>query len=127
MRSYELMFIVVPTITDEDLDKLIAQMEGVVKTTGGEVLSADRLGKRKLAYRIARFEEGLYILLNIKGDGEMTKELERRLKVTDSVIRYITVRVDETLKRVEKAKAARLKKVRKRSPGTQPEASAPAI
>ena len=127
MRSYELMFIVVPTITDEDLDKLIAQMEGVVKTTGGEVLSADRLGKRKLAYRIAGFEEGVYVLLNIKGDGEMTKELERRLKVTDSVIRYITVRVDETLKRVEKAKAARLKKVRKRSPGTQPEASAPAI
>jgi small subunit ribosomal protein S6 len=57
----------------------------------------------------------------------MIKELERRLKVTDSVIRFVTVRVDEVSKRVEKAKAARLKKARKRSPGTQPEATAPAI
>lgn len=127
MRSYELMFIVVPTVTDEDLDKLVAQMEGAVSTAGGEVLSTDRLGKRKLAYRIARFEEGFYILLNIRGTGEMIKELERRLKVTDSVIRYVTVRVDEVSKRVEKVKAARLKKARKRSPGTQPEATAPAI
>ena len=127
MRSYELMFIVVPTVTDEELDKLVAQMEGAVTTAGGEVLSADRLGKRKLAYRIARFEEGIYILLNIRGTGEMIKELERRLKVTDSVIRFVTVRVDEALKRVEKAKAARLKKARKRSPGPQPETAAPAI
>ncbi len=127
MRSYELMFIVVPTATDEDLDKLVAQMEGAVSTAGGEVLSTDRMGKRKLAYRIARFEEGFYILLNIRGTGEMIKELERRLKVTDSVIRFVTVRVDEVSKRVEKAKAARLKKARKRSPGTQPEAAAPAI
>jgi len=127
MRSYELMFIVNPTVTDEEIDKLVAQMEGAVTTAGGEVLSTDRLGKRKLAYRIARFEEGFYVLLNIRGTGEMIKELERRLKVTDSVIRFVTVRVDEVLKRVEKSKAARLKKARKRSPGTQPEAAAPAI
>jgi small subunit ribosomal protein S6 len=127
MRSYELMFIVVPTVTDEDLDKLVAQMEGAVSAAGGEVVSTDRMGKRKLAYRIARFEEGFYILLNIKSSGEMIKELERRLKVTDSVIRFVTVRVDEVSRRVEKAKAARLKKSRKRSPGTQPEAAAPAI
>ena len=127
MRSYEVMFIVIPTVSDEELDKLVAQMEGAVTAAGGEVLSADRLGKRKLAYRIARCEEGFYILLNIRGTGEMVKELERRLKVTDSVIRFVTVRVDEALKRVEKAKAARLKKARKRSPGAQPEATAPAI
>jgi small subunit ribosomal protein S6 len=127
MRCYELMFIVIPTITDEDFDKLIAQMEGVVKTTGGEIQSVDRLGKKKLAYRISRFEEGQYVLFNIKGNGEMVKELERRLKVTDSVMRYVTVRVDGALKRVDKVKAARLKKARRRSPGTQPEAAAPAI
>ena len=127
MRSYELMFIVIPTVTDEDLDKLVAQMEGAVSTAGGEVTSTDRMGKRKLAYRIARFEEGVYVLLRIQGTGEMIKELERRLKVTDSVIRFVTVRVDEASRRVEKAKAARLKKSRKRSPGTQPEAAAPAI
>lgn len=127
MRSYELMFIVVPTATDEDLEKLIAQMEGVVKMADGEVVSTERMGRRKLAYRITRFEEGFYVLLNIKGSGEMIRELERRLRVTDTVIRYITVRVDETAKRVEKAKAARLKKARKKSSGTQPEAAAPAI
>lgn len=127
MRSYELMFIVIPTITDEDLDKLIAQMEGGVKATGGEVQSVDRLGKKKLAYRISRFEEGHYVLFNIRGNGEMVKELERRLKVTDSVLRYVTVRVDEALKRVDKVKAARLKRARRRSPGTQAEATTPAI
>jgi len=127
MRSYELMFIVVPTVTDEELEKLVAQMEGAVTTAGGEVLSADRLGKRKLAYPIARFEEGFYVLLNIRGTGELIKELERRLKVTDSVIRFVTVRVDKVLKRVEKTKAARLKKARKRSASTQPETPAPAI
>ena len=127
MRSYELMFVVIPTVTDEDLDKLVAQMEGAVSAAGGEVTSTDRMGKRKLAYRIARFEEGIYILLRIQGTGEMIKELERRLKVTDSVIRFVTVRVDEVTRRVEKAKAARLKKSRKRTPGAQPEAAGPAI
>lgn len=127
MRSYELMFVVVPTATDEELDKLTVQLEGVVKSANGEILSIERMGKRKLAYRIKKYDEGVYVLFNVKASGELVKEFERRLKVADTVLRYVTVRVDETQRRVEKVKSARLKKARKKSPGVQPEATAPAI
>lgn len=127
MKTYEVMFIIAPNAADDEVDKIIAQMEVGVKTMHGEVISVEKMGKRKLAYRIARFEEGFYVLFNIKANGEVVKEFERRLRVIDSVIRYITVRVDKALKRVEKVKAIRLKKVRRKSPGTQPEAATPAI
>ncbi len=126
-RNYEIMFIVAPNATDEEIDKIIAQMEGVVQTTHGEVLKVEKLSKRKLAYRIEKFEEGYYLLFNINGTGEMVKEFERRLKVTDAVIRYVTVRTDETSKRVEKIREARLRKVRRKSPGVQPECTVPGI
>jgi len=127
MRTYEVMFIVVPNAADEEIDKIIGQMEHVVKGAHGEVISVEKIGKRRLAYRIGKFDEGFYVLFNIQTTGEVVKEFERRLKVADSVLRYITVRVDEALKRVEKIKAARLKKLRKKSAGTLPEATAPAI
>jgi small subunit ribosomal protein S6 len=127
MKTYEVMFIVVPSAADEEIDKINAQMEAIVKGMQGEVVSVEKIGKRKLAYRIGKFEEGYYVLFNIKATGEAVKEFERRLRVTDSVLRYISVRVDKALKRVDKIKAARLKKLRKKSPGSQPEAAAPAI
>jgi len=127
MKTYEVMFIVVPNAADEEIDKITGQMEAVVKGMQGEVSSVEKIGKRKLAYRIGKFEEGYYVLFNIQATGEVVKEFERRLKVTDSVLRYISVRVDKTLKRVEKIKAARLKKLRKKSPTSPAEAAAPAI
>jgi len=127
MKTYEVMFIVVPNAADEEIDKVIGNLETAVKGAQGEVVSVDKIGKRKLAYRIGKFEEGYYVLLNIKAAGELVKELERRLRVTDSVLRYITVRVDQALKRVEKIKAARLKKLRKKSAKSQPETAAPAV
>ena len=127
MRNYEIMFILKPGFTDEEIDKLIAQMEGVVKAQQGEVLGVEKMGKRKLAYRIGKMDEGHYILFRVNGNGECVKEFERRLKVADSVIRYITVRVDESVKRVDKIKAARLKKVKRKSAGAQPEAAATVI
>ena len=128
MKTYEVMFIVVPTAADEEIDRISSQMEAVVTGMQGEVVSVERIGKRKLAYRIGKFEEGYYVLFNIKATGEVVKEFERRLKVTDSVLRYISVRVDKALKRVEKIKTARLKKLRKKSPPTnEPEATTPAI
>ncbi|MFN8008063.1 MAG: 30S ribosomal protein S6 [Terriglobia bacterium] len=127
MRHYEIMFIVKPTSTDEDVDKLIAQMEGVVKSYEGEVVAVDKMGRRKLAYRIDKSEEGVYVLFKINASGECVKEFERRLRVIDFVIRYISVRVDEDLKRMEKIKAARLKKIRKKTAGTATETPAPAI
>lgn len=127
MKTYEVMFIVVPSTPDEEIDRINGQLEAVVKGMQGEVISVEKIGKRKLAYRVRKFEEGYYVLFNIKATGDVVKEFERRLKVTDSVLRYISVRVDKALKRVDKIKAARLKKLRKKSPGGQPEAAAPAI
>ena len=127
MRDYEIMFIVNPNSTDEEVDKLISQMEGVVTSYQGEIVGVEKMGRRKLAYRIGRLEEGNYILFKINAGGECVKEFERRLRVFDFVIRYISVRVDEDLKRMEKIKAARLKKIRKKTAGKNPEAAAPAI
>ena len=102
MRHYEIMFIVNPNSTEEEVDKLISQMEGVVKSYQGEVVGVEKMGKRKLAYRIGKSEEGIYLLFKINASGECVKEFERRLRVFDFVIRYISVRVDEDLKRMEK-------------------------
>ena len=127
MRHYEIMFIVSPNSTDEEVDKLISQMEGVVTSYQGEIVGVEKMGRRKLAYRIGKLEEGNYILFKINASGECVKEFERRLRVFDFVIRYISVRVDEDLKRMEKIKAARLKKIRKKTAGVNPESTAPAI
>jgi small subunit ribosomal protein S6 len=127
MRRYEIMFIVHPSSSDEGIGQITGQMEEVVRSYAGEVHGIDRLGKKKLAYEIRDLQEGIYILLTIGAAGECVKELERRLKVNDRVLRYLTVRVDEDLKRAEKIKAARLKKKARRSRGTEPEAVAPAI
>ncbi|MBZ5552392.1 MAG: 30S ribosomal protein S6 [Acidobacteriia bacterium] len=106
-RLYEIMFIVNPNVPDEELDKLIAQFETTITSTHGETQKIERLGKRRLAYRVGRFWEGNYVLFTVKGGGETVKEFERRLKVTDAIIKYLTVRVDEDLKRLEKMKAKR--------------------
>lgn len=127
MRRYEVMFIVRPSSNDEGIDRITGQMEEVVRSYDGDVHAVDRLGKKKLAYEIQDLHEGIYILLTIGAGGDCIKELERRLRVNDQVLRYLTVRVDEHLKRAEKIKAARLKKKARRSRGAEPEAVAPAI
>jgi small subunit ribosomal protein S6 len=126
MRKYELIFIVRPDVSEEELEKLVAQMQGVVTGAGGTVEKVERMGKRRLAYRVRRHREGHYVLLVLTGGGETVKECERRLKVNDAVIKYITVRVDEELKRAEKLKAARAKRAAAH-PKSKPGAAAPAI
>jgi len=111
-RTYEVMFIVRPDMTEEDQDKLVATLEGHVATAGGTVKNVERMGKRRLAYVVRRFQDGIYVLLTLEGDGAMVKELERRLRVTEPVIKFITVRVDEEQKRMAKVKALRDAKVR---------------
>jgi small subunit ribosomal protein S6 len=106
-RTYELMFIVRPDMSDEDLDKLISTLENQVTTTGGTVKSVERMGKRRLAYVVRRFQDGMYILLTVEGTGALIHELERRLRVTEPVIKFLTVRVDEEQKRLDKIKAIR--------------------
>jgi small subunit ribosomal protein S6 len=106
-RTYELMFIVRPDMADEDLDKLISTLESQVTTTGGTVKSVERMGKRRLAYVVRRFQDGMYILLTVEGTGALIHELERRLRVTEPVIKFLTVRIDEEQKRLDKIKAIR--------------------
>jgi small subunit ribosomal protein S6 len=106
-RFYEVMFIVRPDTLDEDVDKLIAGFEATVTNGGGTLRSTEKLGRRKLAYMVRKFNEGNYILLTIDADGKLVAELERRLRVSEPVIKFITVRMDEEQKRLDKIKAIR--------------------
>src|SRR5581483_5398798 len=121
-RTYELMFIVRPDMTDEDLDKLISTLQSVVPTSGGNVVKVEKMGKRRLAYTVRRFHDGIYVLLVIEGGGPAIHELERRLRVSEPVIKFLTVRVDEEQKRLDK-----IKKLRdaKKKVSAQPAAAAP--
>lgn len=114
MRKYEVIFIIRPDIAEEEINKLVAQMEGVVSGAGGKIDKIERLGRRRLAYRIERQQEGLYVLFVLEGCGDTVKEFERRLRVTDTVIKFLTVRIDEAEKRAEKLKALRAKQQARR-------------
>jgi small subunit ribosomal protein S6 len=127
MHKYEIIFIVRPDVTEEDLGKLVALMEAVATGAGGKIEKVERMGRRRLAYRVARQREGFYVLFAVEGSGEMVKEFERRLKVTDSVIKYLSVRTDEALKRAEKFKAWRAKQAARapKKPAVAPAGSEP--
>src|SRR5881398_1484554 len=106
-RVYELMFIVRPDMVEEDQDKLISSLESNVRASGGTVKSVEKMGKRRLAYTVRRFHDGIYILLTVEGGGAAIHEVERRLRVTEPVIKFLTVRTDEEEKRLEKIKKIR--------------------
>jgi small subunit ribosomal protein S6 len=124
-RTYELMFIVRPDMADEDLDKLISNLETTVTSASGSIKSVDRMGKRRLAYMVRKFREGVYILMTIEGAGSVVHELERRLRVTEPVIKFLTVRIDEEQKRLDKIKKLREAK-KKVSAQPAPAEAAPA-
>src|ERR1700757_5174746 len=106
-RTYELMFIVRPDMPEEEQDKLISTVDTQVTNAGGTVKNVERMGKRRLAYVVRKFHDGMYILMTLEGEGGMIKEVERRLRVTEPVIKFMTVRVDEEQKRLAKVKAIR--------------------
>src|SRR5437762_9612045 len=106
-RVYELMFIVRPDMVEEDQDKLISSLESNVTASGGTVKSVEKMGKRRLAYTVRRFHDGIYILLTVEGGGAAIHEVERRLRVTEPVIKFLTVRIDEEQKRLDKIKQLR--------------------
>jgi small subunit ribosomal protein S6 len=130
-RLYEVMFIVRPDVEDEEADKLIEALSTTVKTGGGVVKSAEKLGRRKLAYQVRKFNDGNYILFTVEANGAVVLELERRLRVTEQVIKFITVRIDEEEKRLAKVKAnrgVRRKVVSEPAPAAAPPAAAaPAV
>ena len=107
MRKYELMFIVRPDLPEEELARLVTEMEGVATGSGGKIEKVDRMGRRRLAYRVHRYREGQYVLFTVEGGGDMVREFERHLKMKEVVIKHLSVRVDEELKRAEKMKAWR--------------------
>src|ERR1051326_3540171 len=110
MRKYEIIFILQSDTPEDAVERLISQMEGVVTTAGGKIEKVDRMGRRRLAYHVGRHREGLYVLFVLEGSGDTVREFERRLRVTDYVIKFLTVRTDEELKRTEKLKAIRDRK-----------------
>lgn len=107
MRTYEVVFITAPNTTDDELTKLNAQLEKVVTELGGTITKTDHWGRKKLAYKIGKYDEGNYVVLYIEGSGKEIAEVERRLRVNDAVIRHLTVRTDEDLKRAAKLKGRR--------------------
>jgi small subunit ribosomal protein S6 len=121
VRTYEVLFIVAPTENDEAVDGLVEHIRGVATERGATVAKVDRMGRRRLAYPIRQshtsFNDGTYVVMTVEGAGSEIAEIERRLRVAESVIRYITIRVDEDIKRAEKFKAKRQAKGRTGGPG----------
>jgi small subunit ribosomal protein S6 len=122
-RTYEIMFIVRPDVEEADLDKLIEGFQKNVTDGGGEVRSTEKMGRRRLAYTVRKFNDGFYVLLTIAAEGKLITEIERRLRVSEPVIKFITVRMDEEEKRLAKIKAHRDTHVKRSS---IPAAEAPA-
>jgi len=124
MRIYENLFIVKPDATEEEIDSLIEQMSKNITTTGGTVDKVEKWGKRRLAYRVEKQREGYYVLLTFTADSQAVREFERRMRVQDAVIKFLTVRIDETLKRIEKRKKVREKRALRRP---KPAAAQPSL
>src|ERR1700749_2773406 len=113
-RVYEVVFIVDPDTPEEETKRLTDNLQGIVTDQGGTVVKSEVMGRRQLAYQIGRKNEGIYVLFEIEGTGGEIAELERRMRVSDQVLRYLTVRVDEDRRRAEKLKGRRTRKAAKR-------------
>jgi len=124
MRIYEELFIVKPDAPEEEVDGFVEQLRSQLTTAGATVDKVEKWGKRRLAYKVDKYREGSYVLLQFSAGPETVKELERRLRVSDVVLKFITVRIDETLKRLDKRKKQRDKRAAKRA-SQAPAAPAP--
>ena len=113
-RTYEVMFIIDPDATGEDITRISENLQQTIVDLGGTISKNEDMGRRNLAYPIGRKTEGHYTLFEIEGSGREIAELERRMRVNDQVLRYMTVRVDEDRRRAEKFKAKRARRASKR-------------
>jgi small subunit ribosomal protein S6 len=113
-RRYELVYVVSPDATEEQVNDLHTQVEGIVTRMGGQVEKTENWGRRKLAYEIGRHKEGTYVLEVLMASGEALKEIDRRLKVYDFVIRHLAVRVDEEQGVIERQRSRRSETSRRR-------------
>src|SRR6266567_821175 len=124
MRIYEELFILRPDTQEEETDQLIEQLSTLITKNGGTVDKTDKWGIRKLAYRVQKRNEGFYVLLQFTAQPEAVKELERRMRVSDLVMKFITVRIDEKLKKIDKRKKSREKRAARRP---APQVAMPAL
>jgi len=115
MRVYEELFIVKPDAPEEEVDAFIEGLTSMIASSGGTVDKVDKWGKRKLAYHIDKYSEGFYVLIQISAGPEIVQELERRLRVADLVIKFLTVRIDQTMKRLEKRRKQREKRAQRKA------------
>ncbi len=121
------MFIVRPDVEEADLDKLIEGFSANITTGGGEVKAVEKMGRRRLAYTVRKFNDGFYVLLTVGAPGSLIGEIERRLRVSEPVIKFITVRMDEEEKRLAKVKALRDSKVKRSAQPIPPQAAPAAV
>src|ERR671915_420759 len=106
-RQYELVYIITPDASEQEVADLHTQIEQIVQRFNGTIDKSENWGRRKLAYEIARHREGTYVVETISGSGELMKEIDRRMRVIDQVIRHLIVRVDEELRVAERTRDAR--------------------
>jgi len=109
-RIYEGIFIIRPDASEEEINPIVEQVKTTVTGAGGTIDKEERWGVRKLAYRVEKRNEGYYVLVQFTASPQTVREVERRLRVNDAVLKYMTVRIDEKLKRIEKRKKQREKR-----------------
>ena len=129
-RIYDLIFICRPATPEDEVNKIVTTLEHSVAEHGGKIEKMERWGTRRLAYRVAKHREGFFVYMVVKStQGDLIKELERRLKVSDPVIKYQTIRLDEELKRQQKLSKHRERRAsrrpRKQAPGAPPAPAPP--
>ena len=126
-RQYELVYIVSPETDEEGVSAMHVQITEIAEKMGGQIERTDNWGRRRLAYEINRHREGTYVLELINGPGEMVHEIDRRLRVHDQVLRHLVVRVDEDLRKAQRARDRRQAKVQRRraAKGVAPAPAAP--
>ena len=95
MKAYELLYIIRPDLDEEATTALVDRLSGLVASNGGDNLTVEKWGKRRLAYEIQDYKEGQYILMNFEGEGRTSLEIERVMKISDDVIRFLTVRKED--------------------------------
>ncbi len=124
MRIYEALFIIKPDTPDEEADQRLEALKSQLVAAGATVDKMEKWGKRKLAYKVDKYREGSYVLMQFSADPAVVKEFERRLRVSDIVLKFLTVRIDETLKRLEKRRKEREKRAARRPVVAAPAAAA---
>ena len=113
-RKYELVYVVSPDATEAQVSELHTQVEQITQRLGGSIEKTDNWGRRKLAYEIGPHKEGTYVLETIDGGGELMKEIDRRLKVSDLIIRHLIVRIDEEQAVIDRTRDRRTETSRRR-------------